>query len=154
VSKKYPDIKFETMIVDNTCMQLVSKPQQFDVMVMPNLYGNIVANVCTGLVGGAGLVAGSNYGPGCAVFEKGTRNSGKGIAGLNTANPSGMLFAAAYMLQYIGLEAHSHVIKTAIVNTIVNHNVRTADMGGLATTTEFMKQVLEEIQVLTPEIGW
>jgi isocitrate dehydrogenase (NAD+) len=108
-------------------MQLVSKPQQFDVMVMPNLYGNIVANVCTGLVGGAGLVAGSNYGDGCAVrkpkilsilielsrkiqfliifekvFEKGTRNSGKGIAGLNTANPSGMLFAAAYMLKYIG----------------------------------------------------
>jgi isocitrate dehydrogenase (NAD+) len=90
------------MIVDNTCMQLVSKPQQFDVMVMPNLYGNIVANVATGLVGGAGLVAGSNYGHGCAVFEAGTRNSGKGIAGMNVANPSGMLFAAANMLKYIG----------------------------------------------------
>ena len=102
VSKKYPDIKFETMIVDNTCMQLVSKPQQFDVMVMPNLYGNIVANVCTGLVGGAGIVAGSNYAEDCAVFEKGTRNSGKGIKGLNTANPSGMLFAASDMLEYIG----------------------------------------------------
>jgi isocitrate dehydrogenase (NAD+) len=102
VSKKYPDIKFDTMIVDNTCMQLVSKPQQFDVMVMPNLYGNIVANVCTGLVGGAGIVAGSNYAEDCAVFEKGTRNSGKGIKGLNTANPSGMLFAASDMLEYIG----------------------------------------------------
>ncbi len=102
VAKKYPNIQFEAMIVDNTCMQLVSRPQQFDVMVMPNLYGNIVANLCTGLVGGAGLVAGSNYGDGCAVFEKGTRNSGKGIAGMNTANPAGMLFAAGNMLKYIG----------------------------------------------------
>lgn len=102
VAKKYPHIQFETMIVDNTCMQLVSKPQQFDVMVMPNLYGNIVANVSSGLVGGAGLVAGSNYGHDCALFEAGTRNSGKGIAGQNTANPSGMLFASANLLKYIG----------------------------------------------------
>jgi isocitrate dehydrogenase (NAD+) len=90
------------MIVDNTCMQLVARPQQFDLMVMPNLYGNIVANICTGLVGGAGLVAGSNYSNHCAVFEKGTRNSGKGIAGLNSANPCGMLFAGANLLKYIG----------------------------------------------------
>ena len=80
------------MIVDNTCMQLVARPEQFDVMLMPNLYGNIIGNVSTGLVGGAGLVAGSNYGNGCAVFEGGTRISGKGIAGQNSANPAGMLF--------------------------------------------------------------
>ena len=102
VAKKYPNIKFETMIVDNTCMQLVSKPQQFDVMVMPNLYGNIVANVCAGLVGGAGIVAGANYGKNCALFECGTRKSGKDMAGKNIANPSGILFAAANMLKYIG----------------------------------------------------
>lgn len=102
VAKKYPNIQFETMIVDNTCMQLVSKPQQFDVMLMPNLYGNIVANVSVGLVGGAGIVAGSNYGEGCALFETGARNSAKGIAGQNVANPAGMLFAAANMLKYIG----------------------------------------------------
>lgn len=154
VAESYPHIKFETMIVDNTCMQLVAKPSQFDVMVMPNLYGNIVANVCTGLVGGAGLVAGSNYGDGCAIFEKGTRNSGKGIAGRNTANPSGMLFAAAYMLKYIGLSEYGSAIKNAIVNTIVNHNVKTADMGGSATTTDFMKKVVEELLILTPEIGF
>lgn len=71
VAKKYPHIKFESMIVDNTCMQLVSKPQQFDVMVMPNLYGNIVGNVAAGLVGGAGIVAGSNFGQGSALFETG-----------------------------------------------------------------------------------
>jgi isocitrate dehydrogenase (NAD+) len=177
VAKRYPDIKFETMIVDNTCMQLVAKPQQFDVMVMPNLYGNIVANVCTGLVGGAGVVAGSNYSSTCAVFEKGTRNSGKGIAGQNSANPSGMLFAAANMLKYIGyfptfikyisnlindkfstiksnrLEQHGSVIKNAVVNTISKHNIKTADIGGTATTTEFMKQVIDEVQLHTPEIG-
>ena len=102
VAKKYPNIEFETMIVDNTCMQLVSKPSQFDVMVMPNLYGNIVANVSVGLVGGAGIVAGTNYGEGCALFETGARNSAKGIAGQNVANPAGMLFAAANMLKYIG----------------------------------------------------
>ena len=85
-------------------MQLVSKPEQFDVMVMPNLYGNIVANVASGLVGGAGIVAGSNYGDSYGVFEPGVRNSGKGIEGLNSANPSGMLFAAANMLKYIGSE--------------------------------------------------
>ena len=98
VSQRYPEIKFETMIVDNTCMQLVAKPQQFDMMVMPNLYGNIVANVCAGLVGGAGIVAGANYGQGIAMFEAVTRNSGKGMAGQNTANPSGMLFAAANVI--------------------------------------------------------
>jgi isocitrate dehydrogenase (NAD+) len=106
VAKKYPNIELETMIVDNTCMQLVSRPQQFDVMVMPNLYGNIVANVATGLIGGAGLVSGSNYGEGCALFEAGTRNSGKGLAGQNSANPAGMLFAAANLLKFIGLVSY------------------------------------------------
>jgi len=153
VAKRYPQIEFESMIVDNTCMQLVSNPSQFDVMLMPNLYGNIIANLCTGLVGGAGLVAGSNYGPGCAVFEKGTRNSGKGKMGLNTANPSGMLFACANMLHYIGLPQHASVVKQSVLHTIIDQNVRTTDIGGDATTTDFMKTVIEEIQQMTPEIG-
>lgn len=90
------------MIVDNTCMQLVNRPNQFDVMLMPNLYGNIISNVCAGLIGGAGLVAGSNYGDHNAVFEQGTRNTGSGIAGKNVANPVGFLFAASNMLEYLG----------------------------------------------------
>ncbi len=102
VAAEYPDIKFDTMIVDNTCMQLVNRPIQFDVMVMPNLHGNIVSNVCAGLVGGSGFVAGSNYGDHYAIFEQGTRNTGLGIAGKNIANPSGILFAAANMLKYLG----------------------------------------------------
>ncbi|CAF0789477.1 unnamed protein product [Brachionus calyciflorus] len=152
VAQRYPDIKFETMIVDNTCMQLVSKPQQFDVMVMPNLYGNIVANVCAGLIGGAGLVAGSNYGKNVALFESGTRNSGRGVAGQNSANPSGMLFSAANMLRYLGLDQHSSVVRNAIINTISQRNVKTVDIGGTASTSEFMKHVLDEIHQHTPEI--
>jgi len=154
VAKKYPDIKFETMIVDNACMQLVSKPQQFDTIVLPNLYGNIVTNVCTGLISGAGFVAGTNFGTHYAVFEKGTRNSGKGIAGLNTANPSGMLFTAANMLKHIGLEQHCSAIKNAILNTIVKHNVKTADIGGTASTTDFMKRFIQEVDSATPEAGF
>lgn len=91
------------MIIDNTCMQLVAKPQQFDVMLLPNLYGNIVQNVACGLIGGAGIVCGSNYGYNKAIFETGTRNTGKNLAGKNIANPSGTLFATANMLKYIGL---------------------------------------------------
>ena len=153
VAERYPDIKFESMIVDNTCMQLVSKPQQFDVMVMPNLYGNIVANVCAGLIGGAGIVAGSNYGKNIALFEAGTRNSGRGVAGQNSANPCGMLFAAGNMLKYLGLNEHSSVLRNAVVNTIGERNIKTIDIGGTATTSEFMKHVLDEIHNQTPEIG-
>jgi len=154
VSAEYPNIKFDTMIVDNTCMQLVNKPTQFDVMVMPNLYGNIVANVCAGLVGGSGFIAGSNYGDQYAIFEQGTRNTGLGIAGKNIANPSGILFAAANMLKYLGLNQHCSTIKNAVLNTIQEHKIRTQDIGGTSTTTEFIECVLSEIVKLTPSIGY
>ncbi|MBN3320556.1 IDHG1 dehydrogenase, partial [Atractosteus spatula] len=101
VASGYPDITFDSMIVDNTTMQLVSKPQQFDVMVMPNLYGNVVSNVCAGLVGGPGLVPGANYGRDYAVFETATRNTGKSIANKNIANPTAMLLASCMMLDHL-----------------------------------------------------
>uniref|UniRef100_G3P1P4 Isocitrate dehydrogenase [NAD] subunit, mitochondrial n=1 Tax=Gasterosteus aculeatus aculeatus TaxID=481459 RepID=G3P1P4_GASAC len=101
VASDYPDLTFDSMIVDNTTMQLVSKPQQFDVMVMPNLYGNVVSNVCAGLVGGPGLVPGANYGRDYAVFETATRNTGKSIAGKNIANPTAMLLASCMMLDHL-----------------------------------------------------
>ncbi|MGH0183367.1 UNVERIFIED_CONTAM: hypothetical protein FKN15_011804 [Acipenser sinensis] len=101
VASGYPDIAFDSMIVDNTTMQLVSKPQQFDVMVMPNLYGNVVSNVCAGLVGGPGLVPGANLGRDYAVFETATRNTGKSIANKNTANPTAMLLASCMMLDHL-----------------------------------------------------
>jgi len=154
VAADYSDIKFDTMIVDNTCMQLVNRPTQFDVMVMPNLYGNIVSNVCAGLVGGSGFVAGSNYGDHYAIFEQGTRNTGLGIAGKNIANPSGILFAAANMLKYLGLDQHCSTIKNAVLNTIQEHQLKTPDIGGTATTTQFIECVLNEIVKLTPSIGF
>ncbi|CAF1669764.1 unnamed protein product, partial [Adineta ricciae] len=154
IAAEYPDIKFDTMIVDNTCMQLVNRPTQFDVMVMPNLYGNIVSNVCAGLVGGSGFVAGSNYGDHFAVFEQGTRNTGLGIAGRNIANPSGILFAAANMLKYLGLDQHCSAIKNAVLNTIQEHKIKTPDIGGTSTTTQFVECVLNEIIKLTPSIGF
>lgn len=154
VAKKYPHIKYEEMIVDNTCMQMVSKPQQFDVMVMPNLYGNIVSNLAVGLVGSAELVGGSNYGEECAIYEPGCRNSGKGNAGTNTANPSGFLFAAANMLKYLGLRQHCGVIKTAVVNTITKRNIKTNDIGGYHTTADFMNVFLDEVKSLAPEEGF
>ncbi|XP_019346472.1 isocitrate dehydrogenase [NAD] subunit gamma, mitochondrial isoform X8 [Alligator mississippiensis] len=101
VAAAYPNIAFESMIVDNTTMQLVSCPQQFDVMVMPNLYGNIVNNVCAGLVGGPGLVPGANYGRDYAVFETATRNTGKSIAHKNVANPTATLLASCMMLDHL-----------------------------------------------------
>jgi len=125
VANQYPDIEFNTMIVDNTCMQLVSNPGQFDVMLLPNLYGNIVGNICCGLVGGAGVVAGANIGSNYRVFESATRNTGSGIAGLNKANPSGMLFASSLMLKYIGLNNHASMINHAIIDTIKSDMVTT-----------------------------
>lgn len=153
VAKDYPHIKYEEMIVDNTCMQMVANPQQFDVMVMPNLYGNIVSNVAVGLVGSSEMVGGSNFGDSCALYEPACRSSGKGQANTNTANPSGFLITAANMLKYIGLYQPSTIIKQAVVNTITKRNIKTVDIGGLATTSEYMKAYLEELHSLIPETG-
>uniref|UniRef100_A0A3P8RKX3 Isocitrate dehydrogenase [NAD] subunit, mitochondrial n=1 Tax=Amphiprion percula TaxID=161767 RepID=A0A3P8RKX3_AMPPE len=136
VASGYPDITFDSMIVDNTTMQLVSKPQQFDVMVMPNLYGNVVSNVCAGLVGGPGLVPGANYGRDYAVFETATRNTGKSIADKNIANPTAMLLADKIILHTF---VHFHL----------KHNfatLHTADIGGQGTTSEVVQSVMRIIQ--------
>lgn len=86
------------MIVDNTCMQMASKPQQFDVMVMPNLYGNIITNIACGLVGGPGLFAGANLSPKGAIFEQGARHAARTIAGKNVANPAGTIIAGVSLV--------------------------------------------------------
>uniref|UniRef100_A0AAX7VZF4 Isocitrate dehydrogenase [NAD] subunit, mitochondrial n=1 Tax=Astatotilapia calliptera TaxID=8154 RepID=A0AAX7VZF4_ASTCA len=124
VASGYPEITFNSMIVDNTTMQLVSRPQQFDVMVMPNLYGNVVSNVCAGLVGGPGLVPGANYGENYAVFETGTRNTGKSIANKNTANPTAMLLASCLLLDHLKLHGYASMIRKAILSTITDSQVR------------------------------
>ncbi|XP_051865059.1 isocitrate dehydrogenase [NAD] subunit gamma, mitochondrial isoform X1 [Pristis pectinata] len=146
VAAGYPDIKFDSMIVDNTTMQLVAKPQQFDVMVMPNLYGNVVSNVCAGLVGGPGLAPGANYGKDYAVFETGTRNTGKSISNKNIANPTAMLLASCLMLDHLGLHSFASLIRNAVMVTMNEHRLHTPDIGGMGTTVEVVQAICQLIQ--------
>ncbi|XP_043911398.1 isocitrate dehydrogenase [NAD] subunit gamma, mitochondrial [Protopterus annectens] len=145
VAAGYPDITFDNMIVDNTTMQLVSRPQQFDVMVMPNLYGNVVNNVCAGLVGGPGLVPGANYGNNYAVFETATRNTGKSIATKNIANPTAMLLASCMMLDHLKLHDDAATIRKAVLTTMNEHRMHTPDIGGQGTTSEVVQAILKQI---------
>ncbi|XP_030049943.1 isocitrate dehydrogenase [NAD] subunit gamma, mitochondrial [Microcaecilia unicolor] len=145
VAAGYPDIAFESMIIDNTSMQLVSRPQQFDVMVMPNLYGNIVNNVCAGLVGGPGLVPGANYGTDYAVFETATRNTGKSIANKNIANPTATLLASCMMLDHLKLHEHASSIRRAVLTSMTEHRMQTPDIGGQGTTSEVVQSICQQI---------
>uniref|UniRef100_A0A8C7I5E0 Isocitrate dehydrogenase [NAD] subunit, mitochondrial n=1 Tax=Oncorhynchus kisutch TaxID=8019 RepID=A0A8C7I5E0_ONCKI len=150
VAAGYQDIAFDAMIVDNTTMQLVSKPQQFDVMVMPNLYGNVVSNVCAGLVGGPGLVPGANYGTDYAVFECGTRNTGKSIAYGNIANPTAMLLASCLLLDHLRLHAYATMIRRAVIATVTETRLHTADLGGQGSTSDVVHSIMKEIQSTGP----
>ncbi|XP_057605101.1 isocitrate dehydrogenase [NAD] subunit gamma, mitochondrial-like [Hippopotamus amphibius kiboko] len=147
VASRYPELTFEAMVVDNTTMQLVSWPQQFDVMVMPNLYGNIVNNVCTGLVGGAGLVPSANYGHIYAVFEAASRQSGKTIANKNVANPTAMLLASCLMLDYLKLHSYATSIRTAVLASVENKDIQTPDIGGQGTTSDVIQNIIDHIRV-------
>ncbi|XP_075609068.1 isocitrate dehydrogenase [NAD] subunit beta, mitochondrial isoform X1 [Balearica regulorum gibbericeps] len=118
VAELYPKIKFDTMIIDNCCMQLVQNPYQFDVLVMPNLYGNIIDNLAAGLVGGAGVVPGESYSAEYAVFEMGARHPFAQAVGRNIANPTAMLLSAANMLRHLNLEFHSNLIADAVKKVI------------------------------------
>ncbi|ELU00676.1 hypothetical protein CAPTEDRAFT_159294 [Capitella teleta] len=146
VSEMYPTIEFDSMIVDNCSMQMVSRPEQFDVMVLPNLYGNILANIATGLIGGAGIVSGVNIGEKYAIFELGTRNTGKKIAGKNIANPTAMLRAGSDLLGYLGLHLHSDMITNALDEVLQDEQMHTADLGGQATSAEVVQRVISLIQ--------
>ncbi|XP_072705037.1 isocitrate dehydrogenase [NAD] subunit gamma, mitochondrial [Ciconia boyciana] len=145
VAAEYPEISFRSMIVDNTTMQLVSRPQQFDVMVMPNLYGNIVNNVCAGLVGGPGLVPGANYGHDYAVFETATRNTGKSIANRNIANPTAALLAACMMLDHLRLHSHASTIRQAVLASLDDPRTHTPDIGGQGTTSGAVQSIISHL---------
>jgi isocitrate dehydrogenase (NAD+) len=154
VAKDYPNIEHNNMIIDNCCMQLVSKPQQFDVMIMTNLYGTIVSNVACGLIGGPGLLSGRNLGPKYAVFEPGTRNTGKSIAGKNIANPIAMLSASVELLDHVGLQYHAQLIQDAITKTISVDRVLTPDLRGMATSIDVVQNVIRNIQEQTKIRNW
>ncbi|KAL8562990.1 Isocitrate dehydrogenase [NAD] subunit beta, mitochondrial [Nucella lapillus] len=146
MSQVYPKIKFESMIIDNCCMQLVSNPHQFDVMVMPNLYGNIVDNLAAGLVGGAGVVPGESYSHQVAIFEQGARHAFADAVGKSIANPTANLLSACNMLNHIHLEYHAHIINDAVTSVIKAGKVKTKDMGGQDTTQDFTSAVIHSLQ--------
>jgi len=143
IAELYPNIEFEAMIVDNTTMQLVSNPQQFDVMVMPNLYGNIIDNLAAGLVGGAGLVAAASYSPNCAVFEPGAPHTFDVGVGKNVANPTAMLLSATKMLKHVGMREHAKRVENSVERVLADKKVRTRDLGGFATTRQFTQAVVD-----------
>ncbi|KAG9338304.1 hypothetical protein JZ751_025975 [Albula glossodonta] len=147
VAELYPKIKYENMIIDNCCMQLVQNPYQFDVLVMPNLYGNIIDNLAAGLVGGAGVVPGESYSAEYAVFETGARHPFAQAVGRNIANPTAMLLSAANMLRHLNLEYHSHMVSEAVKRVIKQGKVRTGDLGGYATSDEFTRAVISNLAI-------
>jgi isocitrate dehydrogenase (NAD+) len=146
VAEDYPTLEMNDMIVDNASMQCVSRPQQFDVLVMPNLYGGILSNIGAGLVGGPGIVPGCNMGREVAVFEPGCRHVGLDIQGKDQANPTAMLLSASMMLRHLGLDDHANRISHAVYSVIGGGKTRTVDMGGTATTHQFTKAVLDAME--------
>uniref|UniRef100_C1LL11 Isocitrate dehydrogenase [NAD] subunit, mitochondrial n=1 Tax=Schistosoma japonicum TaxID=6182 RepID=C1LL11_SCHJA len=148
IAKLYPHIQFNSMIIDNCCMQLVSNPEQFDVMVMPNLYGNIVDNLAAGLVGGAGVVPGVSYSHEFAVFEPGTRHSFTSASGKDVANPTAILLSSSNLLRHINLESFANKIETAVLKVIKSKKSLTPDIGGGSSTTEFTEAVMEQAHSL------
>ncbi|RUS76118.1 hypothetical protein EGW08_016114 [Elysia chlorotica] len=152
ISKEYPDIEFNDLIIDNASMQMVSRPSQFDVLCMPNLYGNILSNIGAGLVGGSGVAAGSNIGDDFALFESGTRNSGRTLKGKNIANPTGYLLAGCDMLQYLGHNKHAEMIRDSVMTVLSNKEIRTPDLGGSATTLDVVKAIIDDVKPKT--LAW
>lgn len=146
IAKDYPTIAFREVLVDNCCMQLVQNPNQFDVLLLPNLYGDIVSDLCAGLIGGLGIAQGANIGLDYAVFEP-VHGSAPDIAGQNKANPTAMLMSAIEMLNYIGENEAATNIKLALFETL-NADIKTADIGGSATTTEFTQAIIDRLAVL------
>lgn len=143
VAKDYPQIKTREILVDNLCMQLVQNPEQFDILVLPNLYGDIVSDLCAGLIGGLGVAQGANIGIDCAVFEP-VHGSAPDIKGQNKANPTALLLSAVEMLKYIGEHSYAEKIEKALFNTLKS-GICTADLGGRASTSEFADAVIKNL---------
>ena len=144
VAKDYPQIQYQEVIVDNLCMQLVMKPQQYDVLVLTNLYGDIVSDLCAGLVGGLGLVPGANIGDKCAVFEA-VHGSAPDIAGKGIANPLAIILSGILMLEHIGQMKTADKIRQAVHRVTEKGKVLTPDLGGMASTMEMAEAIIAEM---------
>lgn len=143
IAENYPQINKREILVDNLCMQLVQNPSQFDVLVLPNLYGDIVSDLCAGLIGGLGVAQGANIGLDYAVFEP-VHGSAPDIKGQNKANPTALLLSAIEMLKYIGEYSCAERIEKALFKTLEN-GIFTADLGGNASTKDFTDAIIQEL---------
>ena len=143
VAKNYEGIDLEELIIDNMCMQLVTNPERFKVIVTMNLYGDILSDLVAGLVGGLGVAPGANIGDDIAIFEA-VHGSAPDIAGQNKANPLALLLSSLEMLKYLNLNDFDQKIENAILKTLES-DCKTGDLGGNATTTEFTKKIIENL---------
>ncbi|MBO6555082.1 MAG: isocitrate dehydrogenase [Pseudomonadales bacterium] len=144
VAKEFDDIEFEEMIVDNCAMQLVMNPHRFDVMVTTNLFGDILSDLCAGLVGGLGLAPGANIGDDRGIFEA-VHGSAPDIAGKNIANPTALLLASAMMLDYLELNDASQRVRAAVRKVIGEGRTTTPDLGGSASTTDYTQALIDHL---------
>lgn len=144
VAKEYPDIECEEMIVDATCMKLVMNPWQFDVIVTTNLFGDIISDLCAGLIGGLGLAPGANIGENAAMFEA-VHGSAPDIAGLHIANPCALILSAAQMLTHLGMDERARKLRMAIRATIVAGDRVTPDLGGHGDTMSFADAIIDRL---------
>ena len=142
VAKEYPEITYGEHIVDNTCMQLVMNPYQYDVMVMENLYGDIISDLCAAFVGGLGFVPSANLGDSCAIFEA-VHGSAPDIAGKNLANPTAVIRSAQLMLRHLGEHHAADMIHDGLEKVYRTEDRRTRDVGGKAGTSEFADSIIQ-----------
>ena len=140
VAREYPEIIYDERIVDAACMHLVMRPEMFDVLLMPNLYGDIVSDLCAGLVGGLGVVGSANLGADMAVFEA-VHGTAPDIAGQNLANPTALLLSALMMLQHVGEGEAAARIRGALERVMAGPAGRTKDLGGTATPSSFAEAI-------------
>uniref|UniRef100_A0A7R9HKM9 Isocitrate dehydrogenase [NAD] subunit, mitochondrial n=1 Tax=Timema monikensis TaxID=170555 RepID=A0A7R9HKM9_9NEOP len=143
-AKKFPDVKFEEKYLDTVCLNMVQDPNQYDVLVMPNLYGDILSDMCAGLVGGLGLTPSGNIGLNGALFES-VHGTAPDIAGQDKANPTALLLSAVMMLRYMELNTHATLIEQAAFNTIKETQFRTGDLGGQAKCSEFTDEICRKV---------
>ena len=142
VAERHPHIAYDEVIVDNACMQLVRDPSQFDVLVMPNLYGDIVSDLCAGLIGGLGLTPSANVGAGGLALMEAVHGTAPDIAGKNVANPTALLLSGCMMLRHLGLNGHADRIHAACLAVIAEGKWRTRDLGGKAGTSDYTAAII------------
>jgi len=144
VAAQFPEIEYKELIVDNACMQMVMDPQQFDMLLLPNLYGDVMSDLAAGLVGGLGVVPSANIGDNCAMFEA-VHGTAPDIAGKGLANPTALLMSSLLMLDYLGERSAAQRIETALHRVYREGTHRTRDVGGQADTQEFANAVIQSL---------